>query len=230
MLQKLSFFWSYFDGLDNLAPEDQLAVYRAIIRYGFLQEEPELTGTPAYIFGLIKPNLDVSISYAKGGASGGKAKAKPEPSPDEAQAKPTSSPSQAQAKPEPSPEEPDIGYRIKDKGIRNKDIGERNKDTGKKELKKADKRPFDEIEDPEIKAAALGFREMRKSQRKPMTPRAEELLLAKLYKMASDDFGDLIPSKAVELLDNSTTKGWLDIYPVKESKKSTSIFDEIANA
>lgn len=124
MLQKISLFWSYFDGLDNLAPDDQLTVYRSIIRYAFLQEVPELTGTPAYIFGLIKPNLDVSISYAKGGAIGGKAKSKPTASPDEAQPKPDISPDEAEDKPTASPGEQDIGYRNKDKGIRNKDIGE----------------------------------------------------------------------------------------------------------
>ena len=139
MLQKISLFWSYFDGLDNLAPDDQLTVYRAIIRYAFLQEVPELTGTPAYIFGLIKPNLDVSISYANGGAIGGKAKSKPTASLDEAQPKPDIIPDEAEDKPTASPDEQDIGYRNKDKGIRNKDIGVGSKDIGEGMCEKAGK-------------------------------------------------------------------------------------------
>lgn len=218
MRDKLVFFQSYYNAVMSIPPgHDRETMVIAILQYMFESIEPQgLEFWQQGIFEACRKNIENSISDEENGKKGGRPK--------------TKTPLFENENPPFEDEKPPFEKSKTTRLDKTRLDKTRLDETRLDKTKKADKRPFDEIEDPEIKAAALGFREMRKNQRKPMTPRAEELLLAKLYKMASDDFGNLIPSKAVELLDNSTTKGWLDIYPVKESKKSTNIFDEIANA
>ena len=57
-----------------LSDADRLAYYDALFDYGFDGIEPELTGIPAAMFLLTKPNLDKSISKSEAGAVGGTSK------------------------------------------------------------------------------------------------------------------------------------------------------------
>lgn len=74
---------SYFDAIDQLDDAEQLALYRAVCKYGIDGVEPELTGVPKIVFGLIKPTIDSSINRyntcVENGKKGGRPpKQKPE--------------------------------------------------------------------------------------------------------------------------------------------------------
>ena len=60
------------------------------------------------------------------------------------------------------------------------------------------------------KEAWQGFCDMRKAIKKPMTPRAETLVLKELYLLRSRGHD---PNAC---LDQSTLKNWLDVFPVKD--------------
>lgn len=66
------FLESYEDAINDLDPEDQLALYKAISRYALYGEEPELTGIARTIWKLIRPNLDASRKRQEDGAKGGR--------------------------------------------------------------------------------------------------------------------------------------------------------------
>ncbi|MHB1701196.1 MAG: DUF1376 domain-containing protein [Acidobacteriaceae bacterium] len=58
--------------------------------------------------------------------------------------------------------------------------------------------------------AWAGFVAMRTKNRKPMTPRAVELLHAKLLRMQADG------ADIAAVLDQSTVNGWQDVFPLKQ--------------
>lgn len=68
--------------------------------------------------------------------------------------------------------------------------------------------------------AWAGYTEMRRKARKPMTPRAQSLILSKLdaWRMAGHD--------PTAILDNSTANSWTDVYEPKgnrnDNRKSTA--------
>ncbi len=66
------FLESFEDAINDLEPEDQLALYKAISRYALYGEEPELTGIARTIWKLIRPNLDASRKRQEDGAKGGR--------------------------------------------------------------------------------------------------------------------------------------------------------------
>lgn len=56
------------------------------------------------------------------------------------------------------------------------------------------------------------FKNMRKNIKKPMTERAEKILLTKLKKLTGENNEDL----AIKILEQSILNNWQDIYPLKE--------------
>jgi hypothetical protein len=54
------------------------------------------------------------------------------------------------------------------------------------------------------------FKLMRKTIRKPMTKRAEELILKKLEKLSSSE------DEQITILENSIMNSWQGIYPFKD--------------
>lgn len=103
------FYRSFYEAIHSLPKKDRLAAYEAVIEYALNGTEPELSGAPAAVFTLAKPNLDASKRKAESGKRGGMARSKPE-----ANCK------QNVSKPEA----------IKDKGLRIKDEGQGIKDEG----------------------------------------------------------------------------------------------------
>lgn len=61
--------------------------------------------------------------------------------------------------------------------------------------------------------ALQGFEEMRKAKRKPMTDRARGMLLRRLQDLAPND-----PAMQVRILDQSTFKCWLTVFPLDADK------------
>lgn len=74
MRDSLRIWHSYIEAARMLSDADRLAYYDALFDYGFDGIEPELTGIPAAMFLLTKPNLDKSISKSEAGAIGGASK------------------------------------------------------------------------------------------------------------------------------------------------------------
>ena len=95
----------------------------------------------------------------------------------------------------------------KDKDIKNKDVrgGEQmskdNKETIKRTLKDKGNNFIKTWKD---------FKTMRKRIRRPMTERAEELIIKKLYSLSDDE------EEQIAILDQSTMNGWQGIFPLKK--------------
>lgn len=70
---------------------------------------------------------------------------------------------------------------------------------------------------PELNAAIDGYVEYRKKIKKPMTDRAVELMLKKLYGMSAD------VNEQIEILNQSIMNGWQGIFPLKEQKAKAQV-------
>ena len=105
MRESFLFYKSFVDALSNLNDEDRLKCYDAICSYAVTGEEDvNLSGVPASIFLLVKPQIDANNRrYENGlkGRSGGetKAEAKPNQTGSETEAKTNQSRTKAEAKP-----------------------------------------------------------------------------------------------------------------------------------
>ena len=59
-------FWkSFFESGNELPEEQEAELYRAIVRYAFLEEEPTCSGAVKASFNALKPNLDKAIKRSK---------------------------------------------------------------------------------------------------------------------------------------------------------------------
>lgn len=65
-----------------------------------------------------------------------------------------------------------------------------------------------------VREAFDDFRDMRERNKKPMTPRAEELIVRKLERLSGGD-----PVEAVKILEQSTVSGWSDVYELHRPGK-----------
>lgn len=76
------------------------------------------------------------------------------------------------------------------------------------------------LDTQEVAKALEDFKAMRKAKRKPMTVRAEELMIKELTKLSEGD-----PEQAVEILNQSTKNGWTGVYALKSDVSSVSFID-----
>lgn len=65
-----------------------------------------------------------------------------------------------------------------------------------------------------LESAIDDFKEFRKKIKKPLTPKAEQLLLSKLNNLASDD------TTKIAILEQSILNGWQGVFPLKEDKQT----------
>lgn len=100
--KSFTFFRSFYEALQCLGPEDREVLGMAILGYAFDEILPPLTGVPAAMFLLIKPNLDASRRKAEAGSAGGRA---PRQTAGKPQAKAKQTPSTPQAGGEHAPRE-----------------------------------------------------------------------------------------------------------------------------
>ena len=68
------------------------------------------------------------------------------------------------------------------------------------------------VDDPELKATVYEFIKMRKLIKKPLTDRALEMLINKLYKLEADN------GKRIEVLNQSIINNWSGVYPLKQDR------------
>ena len=97
-----------------------------------------------------------------------------------------------------------------------KTIGESDDslDDSKQQKKNKGKEPFEQLkEKKELYTSLKGFAEMRKKIKKPLTNRAEELLLHRLDEMADDEAGK------IAILNQSIMNCWQGVFPIKEEKR-----------
>ena len=73
MIDRYTFFRSYYDSLRELPAEDFKSVLCAMCAYVFDETEPELTGFAKSVFLLIKPHLDKSVEIGEKRSAAGKA-------------------------------------------------------------------------------------------------------------------------------------------------------------
>lgn len=72
--KQFTFYRSFFEALKALDAESGYAAVMAICDYALDENEHELSGVPAAVFSLVKPNLDSSRKKAESGGAGGKMK------------------------------------------------------------------------------------------------------------------------------------------------------------
>lgn len=73
--KQFTFYSSYYDAIRQLKKADQLATLMAICAYAIDEQEPELSGSSAAAFMLVRPTLDASRKKSENGKKGGKQKA-----------------------------------------------------------------------------------------------------------------------------------------------------------
>ncbi len=69
--EQFTFYRSYWQAMQTLPKRDRLAAYEAISDYALNGTEPELTGSAATAFILIRPTLDSGRKRAASGKVGG---------------------------------------------------------------------------------------------------------------------------------------------------------------
>lgn len=74
MKDSMVFYRSFYEALKDLPDSDRLAIYDAISSYGLDLKEVELSGIPAVIWKLVKPNIEANIRRYENGKKGASAK------------------------------------------------------------------------------------------------------------------------------------------------------------
>ena len=93
-----------------------------------------------------------------------------------------------------------------------KEYKEREEYKEYKEIKKGKENcsPFSKIENEKLKQVLSDFKEMRKVMKKPMTEKAEQLLLNKLNGLSDN------PEQQVKIVEQSIERNWLSVFPLKQ--------------
>ena len=68
------FYRSFFESFEDLSKKDKLILFDALCNYALNDIEPELTGVPAAIFKLLKPQVDANNRRYENGKKGGRPK------------------------------------------------------------------------------------------------------------------------------------------------------------
>lgn len=79
------------------------------------------------------------------------------------------------------------------------------KDTNKNEKKEKNEKNISDFD-----KALKEFKTMRSKIRKPLTERAEKLIMTKLQKLAGDN-----EKKKIQILEQSIVNSWTDVYPLR---------------
>lgn len=77
MRESFIFYKSFFDSIEELAPEDQLILYSTICKYALDGIEPNIKGPARAVFICIKPQIDANTRRYENGLKGGRPSNKP---------------------------------------------------------------------------------------------------------------------------------------------------------
>ena len=72
--------------------------------------------------------------------------------------------------------------------------------------------------DEKLNSAFADFVDARKKMRKPMTDKAIDLQIKKINELSGGD-----NDKAIALIENAIMRGWLSVYPIKETKQEATV-------
>lgn len=104
------FYRSFFESFEDLSKKDKLILFDALCNYALNDIEPELSGTTAAIFKLLKPQVDANNRRYENGKKGGR----PKGNQTETKTKPNDN--QTITKTEPKEKEKDkVKVKVKDK-------------------------------------------------------------------------------------------------------------------
>lgn len=188
------FYSSFYEAISELGPDDKLAVYEAICRYGLYSEVPDGNGIVSAIFKLVRPQIDANNKRREAGRRGGDAKAS------------------------------NVIARLAEPVARSgNDVANCSNGVAKEKGKEKGKGKEKEEKTPAAVIASLDategvrdklreFAEMRTRIKKPMTARAVTLLWAELQKLSKD------PGEQEKILDQSILHSWQSVYPLKAEK------------
>lgn len=123
---------SYFEAISPLEDQDRLALYDAIMRYVFDDQEPmELQGVLKSLFTLLRPNIDSSIRQYRANVENGKRGGRPRKhstrktvpensvhNPEKTQEKPKNNPTETNHKPIRKPDKEKDKEKDKDKELK----------------------------------------------------------------------------------------------------------------
>lgn len=198
-IRYFSFFRSYFQTAELIEEAEQrLQFYENILRFMFLDNEPQGTPMQLALFEAVRPTLQKSRDKIAAGRKGGKAKQTASKT-----KQPESNLKQTESKTEQRGSETGKDKGIKDKGIKDKGVKEKGiTDKGVKEKYY----PNDE----ELEEAFRGYIDFRREIKKPMTDRAIDLAMMELNNLSGGD-----SRKAILILNQSVVNGWQGLFPLK---------------
>lgn len=195
---QFTFYRSFYDALLSMQKKDREPVIMAICAYALDGEMPELSGTPAVAFSLIKPTLDTGRRKAENGKLGGQAESKPEAN----------------------------GSKRKQNESKRKQTASKKEKEKEGEIEKEKEIENDSYNPPTplsgVEAAMVDFAEMRKKLRKPLTEAARALTLRELEKLAPGD-----EEMQVAILNQSIQRGWQGVFPLKDEKPAKGLPKEV---
>lgn len=206
---------AYFDWIEQmsaLSDAEKGRLFTAILEYARSGREPENSGREGLVFPTFKATLDreaeIAAINAENGAKGGRP-VKPNET-ENNRTKPTKTENNRK-KADETGQKPTNNTRHKTQDTMTQDIGQKTQDNNAR-TRDADAFAAFAAGDGDLLAVLKDFEKMRKSIKKPMTPRAKELLAAKLK-------NSFPPEQWKPVLEQSIVKCWQDIYPLKEQEQ-----------
>lgn len=118
------FYRSFFESFSDLSKKDKLLLFDALCNYALNDIDPELTGTAAAIFKLLKPQVDANNRRYENGKKGGR----PKKNQEETERKPNDNQTETKTKPKEKDKD-----KVKDK------VKEKVKDKDKDKPQQQDK-------------------------------------------------------------------------------------------
>lgn len=216
-MEGFTFWKSYYETVKDADPEDVKTLIVAMGAYMFDDEEPNITGTASLLFKAFRPSLDKSKNRSISGKNGGKA--------NESKSKQTRSKlkqTEANAKQNEANESKREALKTNNKKqiTKNKEQTTNNVG-GYGGMPSAPGTALDVFaefagENADLMSALRGFAEMRQKIKKPLTPRAAQMIVNGLTGITSD------PGEQAAILDQSTVHGWQTVYPLHKTEKKTN--------
>ena len=208
-MEGFTFWRGYLNTLKIAAPEDVKTVLIAMGEYVLDDQEPELDGTAAIIFEAFRANLDKSKKRATAGKSGGeKANA--------SKTKQTKSNASKRKQTEANEKNREAIKTNNKKQITNKEEQITKNVGGYGGMPYGTAlEVFDEFAggNEDLRNALRGFHEMRVKIKKPLTPRAAQMIVNALTGITTD------PGEQAAVLDQSTVHGWQTVYPLHKDEQ-----------
>jgi hypothetical protein len=220
------FYRSFAEGLANVDDATYRRLMDAITWYALDGIEPNLSGLELSLFQAWKANVDASNARRENGAKGaeyGKLGGRPKKGDEKPQEKPQENPIGVIEKTPKnpigvSPETPNINVNVNVNDNDNENVKKTVKENHNPKGNTQGGKYFPE--DLKLDEAFSAFAEMRAKIRKPLTPRAVDLAIAKLRELSSDSSGIMDNDKAIDILNQSTLNSWQGLFPLKEEAKT----------